>query len=127
MPARDKLCEARIGADMLQPLPTTLDASTFLHDYIVRCSDGSLYVGHTANVQERVKAHNDGRCPSWTACSRPVELLYEEAQHHKQRTVVRERQLKGWTHIRKLALINGDLASLKTRARRRTPHTKAAD
>ncbi len=95
--------------------------------YIVRCSDGSLSVGHTANVQERVKAHNDGRGAAWTACSRPVELPYQEGQHREQGAVARERQLKRWTHIKKLALINGDLASLKTLARRRTPQARAAD
>ncbi len=27
--------------------------------YILRCSDNSLYVGHTANMEERVKVHNE--------------------------------------------------------------------
>jgi predicted GIY-YIG superfamily endonuclease len=89
--------------------------------YIVRCSDGSLYVGHTADVNERVKAHNDGRGAASIACRRPVELVYQESLHNEQDAVARERQLKRWTHIKKVALINGDLATLKALAKRRTP------
>jgi len=59
------------------------------------------------DVQERVKAHNDGRGASWTACRRPVELLYQETYDAEHKAVARERQLKRWTHGKKLALING--------------------
>jgi predicted GIY-YIG superfamily endonuclease len=89
--------------------------------YIVRCGDGSLYVGHTMNVQERVKAHNDGRGASWTARRRPVELVHEETHNAEQKAVAPERQLKRWTHNKKLALINGDLTALKSLAKRRIP------
>src|SRR5262245_42303731 len=87
--------------------------------YIVRCCDGSLYVGHTLDIQERLKAHNDGRGASWTACRRPVELVYEEPHHTQKQAAARERQLKRWTKSKKLALINGDLARLKALAKRR--------
>jgi putative endonuclease len=40
--------------------------------YILRCSDNSLYVGYTENLQERLKAHNDGRGAAWTADRGPV-------------------------------------------------------
>ena len=86
--------------------------------YIVRCSDGSLYVGHTVDVQERVNAHNDGRGASWTACRRPVELLYQETHHSELEAVARERQLKRWTQSKKLALLNDDLLRLKALPKR---------
>ena len=47
--------------------------------YIVRCTDGSPYVGHTLGVHERVKAHNDGRGAAWTAFRRTVELVFQES------------------------------------------------
>ena len=31
------------------------------HVYILRCSDGSVYVGHTTNLGARLEAHNAGR------------------------------------------------------------------
>jgi predicted GIY-YIG superfamily endonuclease len=88
--------------------------------YILRCSDGSRYVGHTLDVQERVKAHNDGRGAWWTACRRPLQLLYQETFDTEQKAVARERQLKRWTHSKKLALINDDWGTLKAFAKRRT-------
>ena len=87
--------------------------------YIVRCSDESLYVGHAADVPTRVTVHNDGRGALWTACRPPVVLVYEEHLPSEADTIVRERQIKRWTHAKKLALINGDKASLKSLSKRR--------
>jgi putative endonuclease len=69
--------------------------------YIVRCSDGTLYVGHTCNVHSREKTHNEGH----------GDLL--------DAAIARERQLKRWTTAKKEALIAGDLATLKSRSVRR--------
>ncbi len=87
--------------------------------YIVRCSDGSFYVGHTHDVDERVQAHNDGLGAAWTAARRPVVLLYQEHYPTKAEAVARERQLKGWSSRKKLALIENDTRTLKALARRR--------
>jgi len=43
--------------------------------YIVRCSDNSLYTGITNNLEERVKAHNEGRAAKYTKGRRPVALV----------------------------------------------------
>ena len=86
--------------------------------YIVRCNDDSLYVGHTANVPERVETHNDGRGALWTACRRPVNLVYHEQHASEAQAIDRERQIKRWTHAKKLALINGDRSKLKLLAKR---------
>jgi len=87
--------------------------------YILKCSDGSLYVGHTSDVGERVKAHNDGRGAQWTACRRPITLVHLEKHVSEAGAVARERQLKRWSHAKKLALIDGDLGLLKSLAKRR--------
>jgi predicted GIY-YIG superfamily endonuclease len=88
--------------------------------YIVRCSDDSFYVGHTSNVDERVIAHNEGRGAVWTACRRPVILVYQESMSSAEDAVAREWQIKRWTHAKKLALINGDQAKLKALSKRRS-------
>jgi predicted GIY-YIG superfamily endonuclease len=44
--------------------------------YILRCAEGSLYVGHASDVLARVKVHNEGRGALWTARRRPVNLVY---------------------------------------------------
>lgn len=87
--------------------------------YIVRCADESLYVGHTCNVSDRVKIHNEGRGALWTACRRPVTLVYQESQESEGSAIARERQIKRWTQAKKLALINVDRAKLKYLAKRR--------
>jgi predicted GIY-YIG superfamily endonuclease len=87
--------------------------------YILRCSDGSLYVGHTSNVEERVKLHDDGCGALWTAVRRPVRLMYKESSPSLEQAIARERQIKRWTSQKKLALIAGDKGRLKLLARRR--------
>jgi putative endonuclease len=90
--------------------------------YILRCSDGSLYVGHTADVAERVKLHNEGKGAKWTAAHRPVELLYTEPATDETSAIRRELQLKRWTPAKKLALVAGDQQQLKSLARCRAQH-----
>jgi predicted GIY-YIG superfamily endonuclease len=89
--------------------------------YILVCADDTLYVGHTSDVEERVKVHNEGRGASWTARRRPVFLAYQESHASEAQAVARERQLKRWTHAKKSALINGDREMLKVLAKRRIP------
>jgi predicted GIY-YIG superfamily endonuclease len=81
--------------------------------YILRCSDGTFYIGHSKNVEERVTAHNDGQGAVWTARRRPVRLAYRETFATEAAAVKRERQIKRWTRAKKEALVEGDLARLK--------------
>jgi predicted GIY-YIG superfamily endonuclease len=87
--------------------------------YIVRCANDSLYVGHSADVHTRVRCHNNGLGAAWTAARRPVVLVYTETAQSEEAAVKCERQIKRWTHAKKLALINGDQAKLKSLAKRR--------
>jgi putative endonuclease len=88
--------------------------------YIVRCNDGSLYVGHTADVAARVSCHNNGTGAEWTAARLPVVLVYVESAQSEQAAIQRERQIKRWTHAKKIALIQADFKRLKSLAKRRS-------
>ena len=81
--------------------------------YVLRCSDGSLYIGHTRDVGAREKAHNDGRGARLTGARRPVRVVYRETFGSLDAAISRERQLKRWTRAKKEALIAGDLETLK--------------
>jgi putative endonuclease len=81
--------------------------------YILRCSDESLYIGHTDNLDERVIRHRKGRASEFTARRRPVVLVYSEVHESLKSALKRERQLKGWTRAKKEALIAKDLKKLK--------------
>ena len=46
--------------------------------YILRCSDGSYYTGHTDNLESRLAAHRRGAIPGYTFMRRPVSLVFSE-------------------------------------------------
>ena len=81
--------------------------------YILRCSDGSLYIGETDDLESRVARHREGRACRFTARRLPVDLVYTEdvADHLAGRR--REQQLKRWTRAKKEALVAGDFEKLK--------------
>jgi len=86
--------------------------------YILRCADGSFYVGSTDNLQARLKAHNNGRGAAYTFKHRPVRLVYSETFQSETDALKRERQVKRWSSGKKEALIQGDLKNLKHLSRR---------
>ena len=90
--------------------------------YILRCNDGSYYVGHTEDVQARVQRHQDGRGAAWTAARRPVSLVFEEEHLSEVSAVARERQIKRWSRQKKEALLSGKLGALRTLSRCRGIH-----
>jgi len=90
------------------------------HVYILRCRDDSLYIGYTANIEARLKAHNMGLGAAHTYKRLPVELVYSEAQPTRLAAIRRERQLKGWSRKKKEALIRGDLDRLRSLSKRRS-------
>ncbi len=81
--------------------------------YILNCSDGSYYIGHTGDLDLRLQTHNSGLGATHTAARLPVTLIYSEYHSIKQSAVQRERQLKGWSRAKKQALINGEMKFLK--------------
>ena len=81
--------------------------------YILRCADGSYYVGHSTDVPKRVARHNEGRGANWTATRQPVRLVCQEEVGSEEAAIRRERQLKGWSRDKKQALVAGDTDRLR--------------
>jgi len=77
--------------------------------YILRCSNGSYYIGHTENLKKRVSIHNSGKGASYTAARLPVTLAYHEPANDKSGAMEREKQIKRWSKSKKDALIQGDM------------------
>jgi len=73
--------------------------------YILRCCDNSLYVGISNNVEERVKRHNEGHGAAYTRSHRPVVLIWKEPIESEFAARKREAQIKGWTRMKKLHLV----------------------
>jgi predicted GIY-YIG superfamily endonuclease len=74
--------------------------------YILHCKDGSYYVGLTNDLVRRFEEHSKGVYPScYTFKKRPVNLVYFETCPFVEDAANREKQLKGWSRIKKKALI----------------------
>jgi len=92
--------------------------------YILRCTDGSLYIGITRTTLEiRVAQHNAGTLGGYTATRRPVTLIYSQWFDRITDAIENERKLKKWSRAKKEAFIRGDLAALRQLSARRTPHS----
>ena len=89
------------------------------HVYILRCADGSYYVGHTDRIETRVAQHNSGALGGWTKSRRPVELLWSETFATRDEAFAAERRIKGWSRAKKEALIAGDWQLLSALSRSR--------
>ena len=75
------------------------------YTYILKCSDGSLYTGWTNHLEERIRAHNEGRGAKYTRSRRPVELIYYEMMETKEEAMRREYAIKRLDRQQKLELI----------------------
>jgi putative endonuclease len=73
--------------------------------YILTNRSGTLYVGMTSNLLQRVHQHREKSAPGFTASYNLDRLVYYEEYADARDAVQRERQLKGWRRARKLALL----------------------
>jgi predicted GIY-YIG superfamily endonuclease len=75
---------------------------------MLRCNDKSYYVGHTDNLELRLGQHNEGRIPGYTFTRLPVEMVWCEQFPTRMEALEMERHVKGWSRVKKEALIRGD-------------------
>jgi predicted GIY-YIG superfamily endonuclease len=87
--------------------------------YILRCADGSYYVGSTDDLDARLLAHDAGAM-GYTSERRPLEIVYACECETREAAIARELQLKGWSRAKKEALMQGDWDRLRLLARRRS-------
>ena len=74
------------------------------HLYILRCADGSYYVGTTAaGLERRLAEHQAGDFDGYTALRRPVELVFHEHFDRLEDAAAAERQVKGWRREKNLS------------------------
>lgn len=74
--------------------------------YILKCSDGSYYTGHTDNLEQRLVAHQQGLFPScFTFRRRPLTLEWQQGFPTRIEALAAEQQIKGWSRKKKEALI----------------------
>ena len=87
--------------------------------YMLRCSDGSYYVGTTRpGLDERIAQHQAGTFDGYTARRRPVELVFSQEFARIEDAIAAGRRVKGWRREKKEALIRGDFTALPALSRR---------
>ncbi len=93
--------------------------------YILKCDDGSYYTGSTKYLERRLVQHQSGKGASHTKKHLPVILVYYEEYPRIDTAFYREKQIQGWSHKKKEALINGEYDKLKKLAEcRNSTHYK---
>jgi putative endonuclease len=75
------------------------------HVYILRCGDGTLYIGIAVDLPRRIEAHQNGTGAKYTRSRRPVTLAYHEVQPDHSSALKREAALRRMGRVGKLALI----------------------
>ncbi len=81
--------------------------------YILECSDKTLYVGATNDLEKRLKQHNGAKAGAhYTKIRRPVTLKHFERFHTLAKARAREAAIKRLTREKKLKLLQSGNTAL---------------
>jgi len=75
--------------------------------YILTNRSKTFYVGITGKITQRIFQHKTGAFEGFTSRYNLDRLVYWEKFKHVNEAIAREKQLKGWSRIKKTQLIVG--------------------
>ena len=75
------------------------------YTYIVASRSHNFYVGITSVIEIRIRQHKEGRFDGYSKTYKCNRLVWFERHPYVQDAIAREKQLKGWTRVKKIALI----------------------
>lgn len=87
--------------------------------YILRCGDGTFYIGTARDVAARLAQHHAGKGAKYTRSRGPLEVIFQEGPMTVSRALRREHQLKQLTRKQKAAFVAGELVVVLRRRKRR--------
>ncbi len=87
--------------------------------YILRCADGSTYVGSTWDLERRLAQHRSGLGGEYTSKRLPVELAYSAEFDRVEDAWMWEKQVQNWSRAKREALIAGDWEGVSEAAKKR--------
>ncbi|PZQ94410.1 MAG: hypothetical protein DI533_22315 [Cereibacter sphaeroides] len=85
--------------------------------YMLKCSDGRYYTGHTDNLEHRIGQHECGQGSKFTSARRPVTLVWSETFGTRIEALEAERIIGGWSRAKKEAMIAGNWSLVSQLAR----------
>ncbi len=89
--------------------------------YMLECADGTIYTGHSEDLDVRLWQHQTGYFRTcYTFRRRPVSVLWSDYFATRVEALEAERRIKGWTNAKKRALAAGDWALVSLLSRNRS-------
>ena len=76
--------------------------------YMLHCRGGYFYTGHTDDLETRIAQHETGLLSGFASDHAPLKLVWSEEFATRHEALAAERQIKGWSRAKKMALIQGD-------------------
>lgn len=73
--------------------------------YILTNKSKTLYTGVTNDLKRRLYEHKNKLIPGFTSRYRIDKLVYFEETNDIKVAIAREKQIKGWLRVKKIALI----------------------
>ena len=73
--------------------------------YIMASASRTLYTGVTNNLERRVSEHQRKLIPGFTSQYNINRLVHYEVFRDIRAAITREKEIKGWRRIKKIALI----------------------
>ena len=64
-----------------------------------------LYIGVTSDLPRRIHEHREGLIPGFTKQYNINRLIYCESHSNIEEAIIREKQIKGKTRAKKLAIV----------------------
>ena len=91
--------------------------------YILRCSDGSFYVGSTKDLALRMEQHAAGFGSEYTRRRLPVTLAWSGEFPWIDEAFAWEKRIQGWSHAKRELFIEGGIDAVRgwSKRRRSTP------
>ncbi|MEK9200591.1 MAG: GIY-YIG nuclease family protein [Patescibacteria group bacterium] len=73
--------------------------------YILLCSDHSLYIGITTDVERRFQNHKNGKGGAYTRSHKPLKIIYQESHPDRSSALKREFEIKSWSRQKKIEIL----------------------
>ena len=90
----------------------------YFYVYILKCSDGSYYTGHTNDLEYRLSQYTQKVTQGYVTNRLPFRLVYHEPFPTRDEALQAELRIKKWSRKKKEALINQDWKLLKKLAKK---------
>ncbi len=79
-------------AEVADDLPAPVPGQYFV--YVLKCANGSYYIGQTQDLKKRWEQHVSGRGADWTKRYPPIYIPHHEVFQSLEEAVAREKELK---------------------------------